>query len=343
MSESLSNVDTTPRQNFVTAPARAAESDVRLFRHSRRQRWGVAALLWERDGKRGYQFSDGKLRVFKAGFYHMFEAAAPPGDGSATAIRRLVRLARADDVTAATRLPILRDQITLFRRSFPEGFHGEAWMKKHRGVGARRRLKRHRDPAISEAHRLSAEALAPVIERRDWEAVHERLVAVAGCSNLVPGAQIKQLEALAPTRELAVALFEWVSGHEDGTELDRRFNYLVRQLGGAGTWPTITAIGALLEPDNHTCVRPSVFAVQAKMLLPNFSLAKRPRHQGYQRYVHVAKIVYDELEVAGLAPRDLLDVYDFIWETLRPAAREALTHQHELPPLAEPGADQRVA
>lgn len=360
MSPISPNVPTTPHASFVKGPVAAAaagayggassagaagvgESDIRLFRHSRRQRWGIAALLWERDGKRGYQFSDGKLRVFKEGFYHLFETAAPPGDGSAKAVRRLARLARADGLTEAACLPTLRDQILLFRRSFPEGFHGKDWMSKHRGVGARRRLKRHRDPAISEAHRISAEELQPVIECRDWEAVHERLVTVAGCSNLVPGAQLKHLNKLQPTRELALALFEWVSGHEDEAELDRRFNHLVRLLGPAATWPTVTAIAALIDPDNHTCVRPSVFGIQAKMLLPNFSLDRRPRYTGYQRYVHVAKIVFDELESAGLQPRDLLDVYDFIWETLRPAAREELIHQHELPPLAPIEAKQARA
>lgn len=334
MSESIGTIVQSPS----SSSAQVGEADVRLFRHAKRQRWGVAALLWERDGKRGYQFSDGKLRVFKEGFYHMLESATAPGDGSAKAVRRLARLARADNHSEATRLPSLRDQILLFRRSFPEGFGGQEWMKQHRGVGARKRLKRHRDPAISDADRISAEQLKSVIECHDWAAVLERLVTVARCSNLVPGPQVKKLEALAPSRELATALLEWVSTLDDGQtdpldprEIDRRFNHLVRLLGPAANWPMITAIAALLDPDHHTCVRPSVYSIQAKMLLPNFSFGPRPRHAEYQHYVHVAKTVYDELEAAGLAPRDLLDVYDFIWETLRPAAREELTHQYELP------------
>lgn len=354
--------------------AGAESADFALFRHCKRTRWGVAALLWERDGKRAYQFSDGKLRVFKEGFYHLFESAAPPGDGSAKAVRRLARLARADDVTEAARLPTLRDQILLFRRYFPNGFAGDAWRKKYRGVGARKRLKRHRDPAISEAHQLSVEQLDPMIAMFAWPEIHGRLVEVVKGSNLVPAAQLKKLVALPPSRELALALRGWVvaatgqleltadptgeaesvehdADHEDEdgstrseeAELERRFNHLVRVLGAAGTWPIVTAIAGLLEPGEHTCVRPSVYEVQGKMLLPNFRVSKRPRYTGYRQHLHVAQTVFDELESAGLHPHDLLDVYDFVWETLRPAARHELTHQYELPPVPSEQAADRAA
>jgi hypothetical protein len=310
-------------------------SSVSLFRHSKRRHWGVAALLWERDGKRGYQFSDGKMRVFKEGFYHLFESATAPGDGSAKAVRRLARLARADEVTEATRLPTLRDQILLFRRNFPDGFSGDAWLKKHRGVGARKRLKRHRDPAISEAHRLSVDELKPVIECCDWDAVLDRLLELALGSNLVPSSHVKKLKKLKPSRELSVSIYEWLDCDVDGEEADRIFNHLVRQLGNAATWPILTAIGGLVDPEHHTCVRPSVFAEQGKMLLPNFKPEARPRFAAYSRYLHMAKTVYDELVEAGLEPRDLLDVHDFIWDTLRPAVREDLIKQYELPPPPE--------
>jgi hypothetical protein len=312
-----------------------AGSEVQLYRHQCRQHWGIAALLWERDGKRGYQFSDGKMRVFKQGFYHLFETAEAPGDGSAKAVRRLARLARADHVTEATRLPTLRDQISLFRRSYPKGFFGDAWMAKCRGVGARKRLKRlkrHRDAAVSDAHRLDVSALAPLIQRHDYAVILDRLIEVLSATSLVPSSHIVKLRKLSPSRELSVAVSEWLACGPDDDDADRRFNYLVRQLGAAGTWPVVTALRGLIEPHDHVCVRPSVFAQQGKLLLTNFSAEQRPRYSAYVRYLHVANVVRDELTDAGLEPRDLLDVHDFMWETLRPAAREELITQHELPP-----------
>jgi hypothetical protein len=300
---------------------------ITLVRHRKRKDWGVAALLWERDGKRGYQFADGNLRVFKAEFFHMFESAETPGDGSATVLRRLARLARADDLTEATRLPTLRDQISLFQDEFPGGFVGEEWQQTRRGGEARKRLKRHRDPAIDDARWLSPAQLAPLISSFSWPEVHARIVRVLSATNLLPAAQLKQLEALAPSRELACSLSEWLAGDTDELELERRFNVLVRALGSAGKWTVVTAIGGLVDPQHHVCVRPSVFEIQAKMLLPSFRAAPRPSYAGYKQYLDVAQIVFEELESAGLGPTDLVDVHDFMVETLRPSVREQLLGQ----------------
>ena len=306
-------------------PMRVVEAgDIALVRHRKRKDWGVAALLWERDGKRGYQFADGNLRVFKQGFWDMFETAEAPGDGSATAVRRLARLARAEDLTEATRLPTLRDQIAMFRREFPGGFVSDAWQRNRRGAEARTRLKRHRDPAIDDARWLDPARLAPLISSFGWSEIHARLLRVLSATDLVASAQLRQLESLTPSRELGTSLSDWLSGDGDELELERRFNMLVRSLGAAGKWPLVTAIAGLLDPEHHVCVRPSVFEIQAKMLLPNFRAAKRPTYAGYRDYLRVAQTVFDELAEAGLRPADFLDVHDFIADTLRPSARQQL-------------------
>ena len=303
------------------------ETEIRLFRHSKRPQWGVAALVWERDGKRGYQFSDGKLRVFKEGYYGLFQSALPPGDGSAKAVRRLARLAHSEDVTEATRLPTLRDQIALFKREFPEGFGGKAWRSKHRGEGVRKRLKRHRDPAIADAQLLSAEALDDAIARSAWDEVVDAMIKVASGCDLIASSHMRKLKKVKPSRGLSYALREWLHGETEDEETldhDRRFNALVRELGDAGTWPVVTGLAALVNPGRHTCVRTSAYVLQGKMLLSAFEISRRPIGSDYRRLCHVAHTVRRELEEAGLEPSDLLDVYDFIWLTLRPAARDDL-------------------
>jgi hypothetical protein len=301
-------------------------TEIRLFRHRRRPQWGVAGLVWERDGKRGYQFADGKLRAFKEGFYGLFQSALPPGDGSAKAVRRLVRLAQADGVTNAAQLPTIRDQIVMFRRRYPEGFAGAAWRSKYRGEGARRRLKRHRDAAIVDAKRgLGAQALDDAIARAAWGEVHDSLVELLSESDLVSSVHWAKLRRVAPSRELTQALRAWLHDcSTDALEQDRHFNALVRVLGDAATWPLVSAIGGLVHPTVHTCVRESTFALQGKMLLSEFSIDRRPTGSDYRRLSYVADTVRSELDEAGLAPQDLLDVYDFIWLTLRPAARDDL-------------------
>ena len=300
----------------------------RLFRHSKRRQWGVAALVWERDGKRGYQFSDGKLRIFKEGYYSLFESAIAPGDGSAKTVRRLARLARSEELTEATRLPTLRDQIELFRREYPGGFHGETWIKKKRGSKARKPLKRHRDPVLTLAKaKLSVEAMRARIAAEQWAEHLDDIIEVLGTTDLAPRPQLEKLQACKPSRSLSMAIYSWLhnpSGDTSTEHADRRFNRLVRELGPAGGWQLVTALGAIVHPNTHCCVRLRSHTLQGKMLLSEFKVSKRPQAKHYRRFCHVSKAVHNELVEAGFVPRDNLDVYDFMWETLRPAARETL-------------------
>ena len=60
----------------------------RLYRHTRRDDWGVAVFLWERDGKRCYRFADGELRTFAQAFWNLLVPTQAPADGSAAAAPR---------------------------------------------------------------------------------------------------------------------------------------------------------------------------------------------------------------------------------------------------------------
>lgn len=311
----------------AAVPESGQRSALRLFRHTKRPNWGVAALVWERNGKRGYQFSDGKLRVFKEGYYTLFESAVvEQGGEAARAMIRLTNQRRSEGTNDTTnQLSTLRDQIELFRREYPTGFVGTTWTKKYRGTGARRRLKRHRDPALAEAAQLGQNELRTLIAAEQWGLVLDVVVALLSGTNLVPAGQLRKLRALSPSRELVFAISRWLHGeHADEREANKRFDRLVRELGDAGTWEIVTALGGLVHPKAHTCVRLSVYSTQGKMLMSGLRVQRRPRGKDYHRLLEVARTVQAELEGQGFAPRDLLDVYDFVWETLRPAARETL-------------------
>jgi hypothetical protein len=296
-----------------------------LYRHSKRTEWGLAALVWEREGKRGYQFEDGKLRVFKDGFYGLFETVHDASDSATRTMGRLTRRAKVDGVKAGKRLPSLRDQVALFLELYPRGFADPKWISDHRERDGRA-LKRHRAPVLElAARRLGRDALADGIEREAWAEVRDRVVEVLRKTDLVPKKHVDQLAAMEPTEELAWSIYELLHGDTAGDHRIVRFKReLARQSGPAGSWPLLAALRGLTEPNEHTCIRPSVFAVQAKMVMPAFKPPKSPTPMGYARYLQVARLVRDELTRQGHAPRDLLDVYDFIWTTLRPAAREDL-------------------
>jgi hypothetical protein len=295
-----------------------------LYRHKKREQWGVAVFLWERDGKRAFRFADGEVRVFKKGFYQLMVPAPVPADGSAEELRAKVRASQAGKKEEI--IPTVGDQLVLLLKDYPKGFTGDAWRDKHRGGG--RRLKRHRDPAIKQAREvLSADRIGELHKHGDYAGVLDSLVEVLAATDLVPSAHVNKLKETKPTKEFSATILA-MAKDPDGTTLRMLQAALVGAQGPATSWQILTAPLALLAPHKHLCVRPSVFGVQGKIVMPRFNAPKRASEAAYQRYLDVARLVEEELEALEHPPLDLLDLHDFVWMTLRPAAREELERIH---------------
>lgn len=295
-----------------------------LYRHKKREQWGVAVFLWERDGKRAFRFADGETRVFKQGFYGLMVPAPVPADGSADELRAKVRASmsgKKDEI-----IPTVGDQLVLLLKDYPKGFAGDAWRDKHRGSG--RRLKRHRDPAVKQARELlAADRIAELHEHGDYSGVLDSLVAVMAATDLVPSAHVNKLKDTKPTRDFSATIRDVAKDPAEAT-LRMMQAALVGAQGPATSWQILTAPLALLAPHKHMCLRPSVFGVQGRIVMPRFNPPKRASEAAYQRYLEVARLVEEELTELGHAPLDLLDLHDFVWMTLRPAAREELDRIH---------------
>ncbi|MCA9684376.1 MAG: hypothetical protein KC457_19425 [Myxococcales bacterium] len=293
-----------------------------LYRHSKRENWGIAVFLWERDEKRAFRFADGEVRIFKKGFYELMVPAKPPGDGTAA---KLLATVDAGDKKLEI-LPSVGDQLMFMLSEYPRGFIGEAWTKKHRGRG--RRLKRHRDAAITEARELlEPKAIAALHEAEDHAEVLARWIKVLAGTDLVPSSHIKKLEAIAAEAQagLSETLVALAQKPRQEGALRRLQAALVSAHGPATSWQVLTATLSLLDPVHHVCVRPSVFATQGAIVVAGFRAPARANEAGYQRYLEVARLVQVELAELGHSPTDMFDVYDFVWTTLRPAARAELT------------------
>ncbi len=305
-----------------------------LYRHTLRPEWGHAIVAWERNGKRGYQFEDGELRVISEGYYGLFRATTPPPDRAADMLADIDRqLARRQRTRASQRKqqtpPVPFElQVALFERDYPEGFRGARWRERVRGEGASRRLKRHRNPAIAHAQQVMATtALEPLIAAADWPGVCARIVEVLQSTDLVPVAQTRPLEDLAPARavELATAMRDMLHGADTlAGRFDRLVGAFTACLRKSPSWRLATAVPALYAPDRYLCVRSTVAREQCKWMAPRLDVPARPDGQTYADLVTVAHRVVDELRASGRRPADLLDVYDFSWHTLRPAARKQI-------------------
>lgn len=299
-----------------------------LYVHERRPRWGYAVLAYDHFDKRGFQFEDGKLRVFKRGYYQMLREVDPPIDKRMPVLERLNRaLGRREASQAAGKellIPFV-EQIAHFKEQHPEGFCGDAWRKKMRGVGAKRPLKRHRDHVVRLAReQLSDEVLTRLIEAGQHDAVLEALIAVLEQTSLVTAAKLKPLKEAPLYRrpEIVVALRELLYGEG---QLESRFKRFATSLDGS--WELATAPLALVHPEQHVCVRPSVFKQQAIWMAPRLQHTKGPDARCYRRYLKMLRTIRAQLEGAGLKPQDGLDLHDFIYLTLRPAARKAIVER----------------
>ncbi len=102
-------------------------------------------------------------------------------------------------------------------------------------------------------------------------------------------------------------------------------------MGRAPTWNLATVLLGAVRPKKHLVVRPKAVTLQKQWMAPGLSVSDRPMGILYERLVGMATKLRDRLKDNDLEPQDLLDVVDFMWLTLKPAAkREILERRAEL-------------
>ena len=316
-----------------------------LYTHTKRPKWGLAILAWEGRENRRYQFQDGQLRTIKKGWYELLEPVDEPYDSARDIVRdlksmlRIERVRRAPEPTPKSLKSIISfdDQVTIFRHFYPGGFEDEGWISEVRG-GEGSRLKRHRAPAIEESQTIIVQKeIDALLGAKDFEAVFEKVKAVLGTTNLTTSKDTAALRNLPEDRKegLANAARELLFG--DGP-YEARFTRYVDVLSHSTdervTWPLATALTALVQPEEHVAIKPSVFRAQAQWMAPSLPYDSMPSGDLYSRMHKMATEVARRLEKVELPPRDLLDVYDFIWTTLRPKGRKVLDEIKGITPEA---------
>lgn len=321
----------SPLQNLSTEITSNVPLTTTLVRHPKRQQWGRALCLWEREGKRGYQFEDGSVRVFAEGYYHLLAPLAQaPEPGLRRRLTALAPVVVTETGSGATAkrapTPSLVDQVQYFGEEFTDGLAGSTWTEQHRGRAKGRALKRHRDAAIALAAKtLGEDDLRALIAAGNYVEVRDRTVALLRSTDLVTKTQLTALAKTSFSAELATAWVDYLHGPADDAVT---FSAVRLHLGKAGlkkpSWSLFTGPRALLYPKQHVVVKRSVFTKQSQAMQIPFKGKTTPCHEGYVAYLQMATAIHDLLVEQGQAPRDLLDVAGFIWMTKRPAAQERL-------------------
>ncbi len=304
-----------------------------LYRHSQRPEWGMALLAWERNGRRAYQFEDGKLRKIQEGYYDLLDPVDDDAEGPTTAVRTNLQAAikalkGGSEHKVYKAVCTFEQQIALFTKKYPKGFKDPKWIEDKRGTEDGNSLKRHRVPSMIAAQ----EALAParagsLIDEGRQEELTESLLNVLADTNLVPLSHVKALREMDEDEvsEYAEVVFDLV--HGEGSFDDRFETYLeslTRFLGGRPSWRVATALLGLTHPQEHVAVRRSAFIRQAGSIAPTGAYSRKPTVDAYRSFRRVALGARKRLEAAGHKPADLLDIHDFIWTTLRKSALDDL-------------------
>lgn len=309
-----------------------------LVEHTKRPEWGVGLLTWEDTNRRRYHFRDGKTRTFKRGWYDFLKRAEPPmaeralivaelEQGAGLAEARRDRLDEARD--RGVKLMTFDEQIQVFFLLFPGGLEDEAWVNDVRGEGRARSRKQDRQGSIDLARDLLAQdKMEAGIAAGDFEGLFAGFVEVLTRTSLVsPSKDVTPLAAWdEATKEGAVRALYSLLWNEEAS-LGERFNAWRAALlkgGNPVTWQLFTTPAALVHPEQHVCVHPTAFRTQAKWIAPSYKWPTGPTGDGYLRLLEIAHRVHSEMVQGGLAPRDLMDVREFIARTLRPSAKAAL-------------------
>lgn len=304
-----------------------------LFRHTRRETWGLGIVEHLLDDRVKMQFQDGRSRTFKKGYYHFLDAVDRPLNqtlGLVDALRSMMPDdAAANTSTAGNRRPVSMDeQIAYLRERFAGGFQDEEYAEYHRGDGRKRPLKRHRDPLVQRAQDLlGKKALGALVAANDFAGIHAAAVKVTNTTDLVKAKERKVFKAMDPAHyeSFALALRALLHGTSKlSVRIDAYVSTLERALGDAPTWELTTVILGSVHPEEHLVVRERVLSLQSEWMAPGLSVSTRPMGLLYERLLAMAKGVRDCLKDEGLAPRDLLDVHDFIWVTLKPAGKQRI-------------------
>lgn len=307
----------------------SSTSKSRLYRHTKRPEWGFAILAWEEGDRRAFQFDDGKLRVFKRGYFELMQpddsAAAAAEDGLIAELEKEIPANnRKKEQRPLNAAYPFETQLKIFSELYPDGFQGEAWTKYFRDSNSSESRKREREPSMRLAReKLSEVALAAHVATQDWAAIRAAAVEVLQSSDLAAAAQVRELAKMPDEglEEFGVALQDMLYGD---SEPQQKFKQLVHALrtpqGKSPSWRMATSLPALVHPDEWVCIRASTYRRQAAVFEPTLLYNKKPRWRSYVNFKKIAEMTRDALVEAGLKPRDFLDVHDFVWVTLRPAA-----------------------
>lgn len=292
--------------------------------------WGFGIVLEEREGKLVMQFENGGKRVFakqhakglKPAEVSAEEARAIDAklrgrklpEGAAKALKAAKKRAAGGPLVHGS----FEDELRWFEANFPGGFEGERFVKEERGQPESKGKGGFKAAAIAQAReQLSPERFQSASAEALFESARKLLQATTIVHPMEGAIAFNAMSAEARGPFLA-ALKELLHGTGEYGARFERFVDSIRITEAEGkmkrvTWPVATLFTAMYHPSEHVCVKPTCFEKQAPLVGLAAEKSQPVTSAGYARFLEVARATQQRLVAAGHRPRDLMDVYSFIW------------------------------
>jgi hypothetical protein len=302
--------------------------------------WGLGIVLEERPDKWVLLFEGGGRRIFDkrlAKGLHPVEMGLEEARTLDAKLRgrRLPAVGAAGKTggvkkSAPRRTPTyasFEEQVRWFEAFFAGGFQGERFIAEERGHPESKGKNGYKQAAIALAReRLSQERFAAGDVEELFEGAHKVLLftqIIHPMEGTIAFGSMKA-EDRAP---FVHALGELLHGEGDYGARFERFIAAVCISDAKGkakkvTWPMATLLPALYRPEEYVCVKPTCFEQQAPLVGLSVSRSATLNGTNHALFLEVARATEKRLHEAGLQPRDLMDVYSFIWrsQAAKPAA-----------------------
>jgi hypothetical protein len=198
-----------------------------------------------------------------------------------------------------------------FLRHFPKGFHDETYIDWERDY----KWSAH----VRWKESLSHEIFRALLRKGEYQAIAGRAIAIESRTNLLFSFEKMALrdavKSVAGAKAFATGAFDLLHGPAKLPGRFDRWCETVRQLPRRQTrvctWPVVTIIGFLAQPQTHFFLKPTVTRKAAQKYGLALPYESRPSWETYAGLLSLAKAVGADLR--SLRPRDMIDIQSFLW------------------------------
>ena len=198
-----------------------------------------------------------------------------------------------------------------FLRYFPGGFADETYLDWERNY----KWQAHERWEAQLGH----DEFRALLDGGQYIEIARRATSIESRTNLLFSFEKMALrdavKSHAGARAFATGLWEFLYGR--GSD-EGRFECWIECVRGLPrrqtrvlTWPVVTVIGFIAQPDRHIFLKPNVTRAAAKAYGFDFQYASRPNWGTYQSLLAFAERV--RRDQRDLRPRDMIDVQGFVW------------------------------